>query len=106
VLEAMASGLPVIAPAEGGQIDHIIHGKTGLLFDSDDVEALVAAVRYLLKHDEVREQMEYASLKHLSNITWSNIFEKLMVDYEQTIQNGPIIHQREQSHQHPIIKPE
>ncbi len=32
VLEAMASGLPVIVPTEGGQVDHVIHGKTGLLF--------------------------------------------------------------------------
>ena len=106
VLEAMASGLPVIAPTEGGQIDHVIHGKTGLLFDADDVESLVAAVRYLLKHNDVQEQMRHASLKHLSTITWSNIFEKLMADYEQTIQNGPIIHQLEQSHHHPAIKPE
>ncbi|MCD6474879.1 MAG: glycosyltransferase family 1 protein [Anaerolineaceae bacterium] len=103
VLEAMASGLPVIAPTEGGQIDHVIHGKTGLLFDADDVESLVAAVRYLLEHDEVRKHMGYASLEHLSTITWSNISDKLMTDYEQTIRNGPIIHQLDQSHPHPLI---
>ena len=99
----MASGLPVIAPTEGGQIDHVIHGKTGLLFDADDVESLVAAVRYLLEHDEVRKHMGYASLEHLSTITWSNISDKLMTDYEQTIRNGPIIHQLDQSHPHPLI---
>ena len=43
VLEAMASGLPVIVPDTGGQIDHVAEGVNGLVYAADDSDALVAA---------------------------------------------------------------
>jgi len=43
-VEAMASGKPVIAVREGGYLESILDGKTGLLIDSTP-EALVAAVK-------------------------------------------------------------
>jgi glycosyltransferase involved in cell wall biosynthesis len=43
-VEAMASGKPVIAPKEGGYLESIIDGKTGMLIDCTP-DALVKAVR-------------------------------------------------------------
>jgi glycosyltransferase involved in cell wall biosynthesis len=93
VLEAMASGIPVITPTEGGQIDHILHGKTGLLFDADDPEAMVAAVQYLLDHEDERRAMSLAAREHLGMISWSNIFNQLMEDYETVVETPPAIDQ-------------
>ncbi len=44
-VEAMAAGAPVIAYAKGGALETVIHGQTGVLFDEQSVEALIAAVR-------------------------------------------------------------
>src|SRR5690606_26757394 len=39
-LEAMAHGLPVIAPRVGGIKEIVVHGKTGVLFDVGDAGML------------------------------------------------------------------
>jgi len=43
-LEAMASGLPVIAYAAAGALETVIHGRTGLLFDAQTIQSLGDAV--------------------------------------------------------------
>jgi glycosyltransferase involved in cell wall biosynthesis len=44
-LEANASGRPVIAYAGGGALDTVVDGRTGVLFEQQDVESLIGAVR-------------------------------------------------------------
>ncbi|MEK7112171.1 MAG: glycosyltransferase [Patescibacteria group bacterium] len=44
-LEAQAAGAPVIAYRAGGALDTIIEGKTGVFFDRQNVESLIAAVK-------------------------------------------------------------
>jgi len=54
-VEAMASGKPVIAPREGGFIESVIDGKTGMLIDCTP-DALVKAVRIVgMSPDKYRE---------------------------------------------------
>jgi glycosyltransferase involved in cell wall biosynthesis len=48
VLEAWAAGLPVVASRVGGIPRVVTDGQTGLLFDSDDEDALTGALRRLL----------------------------------------------------------
>lgn len=48
VLEAWASGLPVVVPDVGGLPDMVADGETGLLVDASDGPALVAAFRRLI----------------------------------------------------------
>ena len=44
ILEAMASALPVIATAVGGNADLVTHGKTGLIVASDSVHEMADAI--------------------------------------------------------------
>ncbi|MBU4216989.1 glycosyltransferase [Patescibacteria group bacterium] len=51
VVEAMASGRPVIAYKKGGATETVISGKTGLFFDNQSVESLVEAINVFDKHE-------------------------------------------------------
>lgn len=57
LLEAMASGLPVIATTVGGTPDVVEHGNNGLLVAPGDVYALQHAVIALLGDDDRRSNM-------------------------------------------------
>jgi glycosyltransferase involved in cell wall biosynthesis len=61
LLEAQASGLPVVAGASGGVPGIIASGKTGLLVPPGDAAAFAAAVRRLILDDEMRAAMGAAA---------------------------------------------
>jgi len=53
LLEAMAASRPVVAPREGGPLEIVLDGETGLLVPPRDPDALAAALVSLL-HDPAR----------------------------------------------------
>lgn len=61
ILEAMASGVPVVATRVGAAADVIDHGRTGLLVDAGDVTGLTRAVRELLEDEPRRLAMGQAA---------------------------------------------
>jgi glycosyltransferase involved in cell wall biosynthesis len=50
VLEAMATGLPVIATAVGGTVEAILHGATGWLVTPGDVETFTERAAYVVSN--------------------------------------------------------
>ena len=56
VLEAMASGVPVIATDVGGNSELIVDDVTGSLIPAGDDRALADAIRRLLSNDQVRKE--------------------------------------------------
>lgn len=76
-LEAMASGVPVIAVNEGGFTESIIDGKTGLLIEAD-AKSLYNAINSLLNDDNLRRGMGNKGRKNiLLNWSWEKSAEKL-----------------------------
>ncbi|HLY44380.1 MAG TPA: glycosyltransferase [Stellaceae bacterium] len=61
LLEAQASGLPVVAGASGGVAGIVADGVTGVLAPPGDAAAFAAAVRRLLKDDAARGAMGAAA---------------------------------------------
>jgi len=57
VLEAQASGLPVIVSDEGGPRELMIDGETGLVFRAGSKNRLIAAVRVMISDPERRALM-------------------------------------------------
>jgi len=54
ILEAMAMGVPVIAPDTSGYLELVADGKEGILYESGDVAALEEVVLRVLKDDAMR----------------------------------------------------
>jgi len=61
ILEAMASGLPVIATCIAGNEELVIDGKTGYLVPSEDIETLQETLKKILNDSVLRQQMGIAS---------------------------------------------
>jgi glycosyltransferase involved in cell wall biosynthesis len=57
IIEAMAVGLPVIAPAIQGPKEILVHQQSGLLVAPGDVLGYVAAVRLLVQKPELGRQL-------------------------------------------------
>lgn len=85
VLEAMASGLPVVAPRAGGLLDHAVHGETALLFEPEDRDSLVAAVHTLVEDPALARRMGEAGRARVEPRTWTAVLDGLLEDYRSVI---------------------
>jgi len=85
ILEAMASGLPVVAPRSGGVMDSVIDRYTGYLFEPEDPLAMIGAVRRLLDHRQVSERMRSLAREIALKRSWSSIMDGLLEDYRCVI---------------------
>ena len=72
VLEAMASGLPVVATRIAGNEELVVDGETGRLVPSGDAAALRESLRELLSDEHKRERMGKAARKRaVDDFGWS-----------------------------------
>ncbi|HVI36639.1 MAG TPA: glycosyltransferase, partial [Gaiellales bacterium] len=67
LIEAMAVGVPVVAPASGGPAEIIRDGETGLLYPPGDTEAAARQVTRLLGDPELWERISHAAAEEARN---------------------------------------
>ncbi|AKU16122.1 glycosyltransferase family 4 protein [Luteipulveratus mongoliensis] len=84
--EAMAAGLPVVAPAAGGPLDIVRPGVTGLLFDPDHGGALRQAVGGLVADATMRERMGSAGRAKVADRSWAGLVDELVAYYQSVIE--------------------
>ncbi|AMK75880.1 MULTISPECIES: TIGR03088 family PEP-CTERM/XrtA system glycosyltransferase [Methylomonas] len=65
ILEAMASGLPIIATRVGGNPELVLDGTTGRLVEKEDVTGMSAAMRELVMDNDKRRQLGKAALQRI-----------------------------------------
>jgi glycosyltransferase involved in cell wall biosynthesis/predicted metal-dependent phosphoesterase TrpH len=84
ILEAQASGLPVIALAHGGPVSLIEHGVSGLLCETD-TRRLADAVLELAAAPLLRERLASAALRVVRGRTWERALERLADGYRRAL---------------------
>ena len=86
VLEAMASGLPVVATKIAGNEELVVDGETGKLVPTEDVESLRESLRPFLVDAKMREQMGHAARQRVeSSFSWNRVAEQYELILEKAM---------------------
>jgi glycosyltransferase involved in cell wall biosynthesis len=81
VLEAMASGRPVVATTTGGIVDMITDGENGLLVPPGDEDKLAEAMARLLSDAGLRARLATGARERAQRFTASAVVERLEAVY-------------------------
>jgi glycosyltransferase involved in cell wall biosynthesis len=78
LLQAMACGAPVVAPAISGIVDHISHDKTGLMFSAGDDQAMADQIhRLLYEPHRARRLGEQGQTYVHSTVAWDVVIHRI-----------------------------
>lgn len=88
VIEAMASGLPVVAVASPGIVDTVINGESGLLTTRPE-GGLAAALVGLASNDARRQQMALAARHTSERYAIHNTVQRTLALYERLRKERP-----------------
>ncbi|MGH7534786.1 MAG: glycosyltransferase, partial [Gemmatimonadales bacterium] len=83
VLEAMASGLPVIAVPAGGVRDHLRDGHNGLAVAEGDVDAMARAMVRLAGDWELSHRLARGARRTGESLSWEREMERLDRSYRE-----------------------
>lgn len=84
IQEALASGVPVIAPNSGGPLDLVKHGWTGYLIDTSDSKQLSHSVDLVLRSPELLAMTKRAR-ESVIHRTWEGVNSQLINHYFELI---------------------
>jgi glycosyltransferase involved in cell wall biosynthesis len=90
VLEAFASGLPVIGAKKGGSADLIHHQVDGLLANPFDAVDFARQIEWVLRYPVRAENLRAKALETAEQYNWPAINGRLISHYETLIDNQPV----------------
>jgi N-acetyl-alpha-D-glucosaminyl L-malate synthase BshA len=85
ILEAMASGLPIIATRVGGLPEIIKEGENGFLVDPKNSNQIADKAVLFLENSRLREKISGNNKEKSKEYNWENIIEKLVKVYLEVI---------------------
>ncbi len=88
LLEAMATGMPVVTTNTSGMADIVEDGVNGRLVPPADARSLATAVEQLLGSSDIRRQLGQAGQETVRSYTWDQAARKLEKVLELAVRNG------------------
>jgi glycosyltransferase involved in cell wall biosynthesis len=85
VLEALASGVPVVTTNVGGVPYLVQHEKTALLVPAQNPEAMAEAILSLLNNPVKAGEIRQAGIDSVRQYTWPNVRVRLLGVYTQLL---------------------
>jgi phosphatidylinositol alpha 1,6-mannosyltransferase len=89
VLEAMASGLPVVAAPAGGVADHLRHGENGLAYPEGDAGALARSMVALAGDYALTRRLARGARRTAEGLTWDREMDRLDQSYREVCEGRP-----------------
>ncbi|MCX0275856.1 glycosyltransferase family 1 protein [Nocardia zapadnayensis] len=87
IQEAMASAVPVVAPARGGPLDLVDSSRTGWLYEPGDLAAMRDHVRDLTGDESKRLAFGATARATVLGRTWKSVCSQLVGHYAHAIEN-------------------
>lgn len=85
LIEAMASGVPIVTTNISGYATVVAHGEEGLLVPPRDVRSLSRALITLLNDEPLRRRLGEKGLIRARDYSWSEISKRVVAFYEETL---------------------
>ncbi|MGN8645324.1 glycosyltransferase family 4 protein [Gracilibacillus sp. HCP3S3_G5_1] len=82
VLEALATGTPVVSANAGGVKNIVQEGFTGKLCDCNNIDSFIQAIRSILSDKDWRDQLEQNAVRYAQKQRWEDRFEELIITYQ------------------------
>ncbi|MDD5338836.1 MAG: glycosyltransferase family 4 protein [Dehalococcoidales bacterium] len=87
LMEAMATGKPVVASAIGGFLSVLTDGVEGIAVPPQNPEKIAEAILRLAKNKQLRRQMGQRGIQKAKQYDWEIIAKKLLKVYEKVLKN-------------------
>jgi len=94
VLEAMASGLPVIATPAGGVAEHLRDGRNGLAYPPYDADSLARAMLVLAENPDYTRRLAHGARQTAEGLTWRAEVRRLDESYREVISGAGLGNQQ------------
>ena len=89
LIHALAAGIPTVASDAGGNVEIVLHGRTGVLFPKGDPAALSRAVEALLRDGKLRQSVSAAARRAARKFTFVRMVEEMERYLEHVLRRFP-----------------
>ena len=90
VLEAQASGIPVIVTDKGGPHENILKNKTGKIVKADDPKDLLESVQHMIAEPQLIRKMGKAARDYMESRSFDGAFIETWKMYQEEYDNQKI----------------